>query len=488
MNYINLSDHKNRISMDTIGSESATSSYAPEVYNKNQSGGWWFFNNSNNKNLAIKACTEREFAALSFMIRNDVVTDFSETDRTNGCTVLHYVCKFYREIPHVNEVINKILASKNLSSFINKQDDNKNTALHIALETENHELCELLIQHGADPKIRNAMGNYILTDAEPVVECQKEIKKHIDVIKHIDIDVKKGTRPNIFAKKRENYDIDDKLTESNLVQILLALEGRRKQKNNIDVTQTEFTENMPAQLGATTVPLTDLIDTDDFIQKVMEQGNQLKKVQSTNVMPMNEFRDVNMTGGSSKNSKVKVFGSRRMNLYSDFDVLLGGSEENENDFDSDDNMEDELEGSDTESSDELSRQVKTQVDIIHDRTIDKIAEIMGVSRDIARNYKAALYRQVKDSKPELNGYERAIEMEKMATKDVLDKIDIDRVTADIKKHIEEREKNGKTAKPEKVEKPKGEKKASKPRKAKAAEETSSASLMSESDLSSTSAY
>jgi len=221
---------------------------------------------------------------------------------------------------------------------------------------------------------------------------------------------------------------------------------------------------------------------------VMEQGNQLKKVQSTNVMPMNEFRDVNMTGGSSKNSKVKVFGSRRMNLYSDFDVLLGGSEENENDFDSDDNMEDELEGSDTESSDELSRQVKTQVDIIHDRTIDKIAEIMGVSRDIARNYKAALYRQVKDSKPELNGYERAIEMEKMATKDVLDKIDIDRVTADIKKHIEEREKNGKTAKPEKVEKPKGEKKASKPRKAKAAEETSSASLMSESDLSSTSAY
>jgi len=79
---------------------------------------------------------------------------------------------------------------------------------------------------------------------------------------------------------------------------------------------------------------------------------------------------------------------------------------------------------------------------------DKIAEIMGVDKDTARNYKAVLYKQVKDKdeessakdpkKPKLNGYERAIEMEKLATKEVLSKIDIKKKTEEIKKHLEEK--------------------------------------------------
>jgi len=65
-------------------------------------------------------------------------------------------------------------------------------------------------------------------------------------------------------------------------------------------------------------------------------------------------------------------------------------------------------------------------------------ELLKIAPDVARNYKNYLYRQVKAKHPELNGYDRAIEMEKMATLDVLNKINIDEITQIANKLREER--------------------------------------------------
>ncbi len=65
-------------------------------------------------------------------------------------------------------------------------------------------------------------------------------------------------------------------------------------------------------------------------------------------------------------------------------------------------------------------------------------ELLKVPQEVARNYKAELYRRVREKNPELNGYDRAIEMEKMATVAILKKIDIDAVTKAINKKREER--------------------------------------------------
>ena len=52
----------------------------------------------------------------------------------------------------------------------------------------------------------------------------------------------------------------------------------------------------------------------------------------------------------------------------------------------------------------------------------------------ARNYKAAIYKMVKEKNPLLNNFDRAVEMEKSITKEILKSIDIDKVTKEIEQY------------------------------------------------------
>ena len=53
----------------------------------------------------------------------------------------------------------------------------------------------------------------------------------------------------------------------------------------------------------------------------------------------------------------------------------------------------------------------------------RIKELLGVDEDKARVYKAIIYDSIKKQKPELNNYDRAVELEKLASdEDYLSKI------------------------------------------------------------------
>lgn len=461
MNYINLSNNKDSITMTNYGTESATSSFAPIAANsanmanasqqsKMTGGGFWNTNNgsSNAANGSLIACREREFSALAFMITHNIVpeADFVVEDPTNKCTVLHYVCKFYSNIPHVHEVVEKILSSRNVANFINKQDKDGNTALHIALENGNHDLCNVLIQHGANPKIRNERGVYICTDDEPSVNSGNNNSNRN--IARIPTDSTRSTNSSIFAqksqpKKQTQNEIDGILgimmrmqaqNERNPADSAFSMRGMPSRfstveesseeivfsvLNNLDTESDKLVEQMMAKpkCNKSNAGNSDmsLYNTEDYIKDILKSHQK----GSNNMTNM-----TNMTGGTKNKQDTQVFGSRRMNLYSEFETMFGGS--------SDDNS--------SENSESGMSREQSQSDLIHERTIKKIEDIMNVTPEVARNYKAALYRRVKESKPELNNYERAVEMEKLATKDELDKIDIKKVTAEIKKHIEEREK------------------------------------------------
>jgi len=235
----------------------------------------------------------------------------------------------------------------------------------------------------------------------------------------------------------------------------------------------------------------ELIRTDDFIDQLLANGPNMRKVNVSrddnqeaddfNPLPFNIMTGGNGGKKNSKNdSKIKVFGSRRMNLYSEFDNLSGGSEDN----DSDNESHDSDDTNDASDDGGLSRQAKNQVDIIHDRTIEKIVEVMGVDKDVARNYKAVLYKKVKEDNEKLNRYERAIEMEKMATKEVLAKIDIKKKTEEIKKHLEEKALNKNTVSDS--DKPSKTAKTTKTTKTKKSKAMSDSDLATESSLSATS--
>jgi hypothetical protein len=98
------------------------------------------------------------------------------------------------------------------------------------------------------------------------------------------------------------------------------------------------------------------------------------------------------------------------------------------------NNESIITDSDSPESDSLARSIINQGEKIHERVVVKISELLNVPIEIAKFYKAALYASVKKNHPELNNYDRAIEMEKITTIENLKNIDI--VT--VKKEIEEK--------------------------------------------------
>ena len=102
----------------------------------------------------------------------------------------------------------------------------------------------------------------------------------------------------------------------------------------------------------------------------------------------------------------------------------------------------------------------------------------------SRNYKAAIYKIIKDKNPLLNNFDRAVEMEKSITLETLKSINIEKVSKEIEKHLSEKSVSinvtPKSEKSEKSEKPEKSKKSTKSVKSKKTKTESSISLTSDS--------
>jgi hypothetical protein len=71
---------------------------------------------------------------------------------------------------------------------------------------------------------------------------------------------------------------------------------------------------------------------------------------------------------------------------------------------------------------ELSRMINNQSTEIHERTVKKIMDLLKIDETEAKAYKAMVYSEVKTEHPELNNFDRAIEMEKRITLEYLKKL------------------------------------------------------------------
>lgn len=135
--------------------------------------------------------------------------------------------------------------------------------------------------------------------------------------------------------------------------------------------------------------------------------------------------DANHDGGSKRAS-----GVRRMTRYFDYSVSEGGAKK----------------------KDAKKKDLGRETDKIHEEVVEKIKELLGVDEETARIYKSVLYWKVKNEKPELAGYDRAMEMKKLVKKKELKDIDIEaekkkrdewKTENESKKPAEKKEKKGK---------------------------------------------
>jgi hypothetical protein len=191
--------------------------------------------------------------------------------------------------------------------------------------------------------------------------------------------------------------------------------------------------------------LSDLsINTNDIISNIISKTNLTK----------NTEHDILIGGGiksskhhkKSKKSKrdkkiARIHGERIITTFSEISVSSSSKSKplSSNNI----NLSRAVESDGSDISD-IARQISRQSSDIHERSVMKIIEILKLDKNNpddmqkARNYKAAIYKMVREKNPLLNNFDRAVEMEKLITKETLAKIDINKVTKEIEKYMSEK--------------------------------------------------
>jgi len=359
---------------------SATSSEPFYKQKKSQRGG----GNESDK-LIARALLAHNYEALLFLVEDPNI-ELTATNE-NKQTLLHLLIDIYEKSPKIDQIINCILSRSDINKIINQKDSNGNTALHLAVMKNLHTVCDKLVKAGADCKIRNEAGLLV----ESVTETQTEDAQITDVSIKSEYD-----NHNLIPHNLSETSVQDggSIKSSNIFLKHNSANSVKSKNSSATSTAkgfTEFLNNTITMTGGNKnnfSEYSELINTSDFI---------------------NDFIKNNVHSGGAKKSAMEIPNS----ITSTFKMESTESEESNNSM--------------SEMS-ELARMINNQASEIHERVVKKILELLKeinskATEQEARAIKAIIYNQVKESNPELNNFDRAVEMEKQITKDTIKNID-----------------------------------------------------------------
>jgi hypothetical protein len=404
--------------------------------------------------------------------------DITDVDNT-GRNLLHYLtiyASYGNMVIHIGNLIRNCLKAK-LKKALKCKDKLGNTPLHYATDLGFNNLVKLYIENGADPSIRNNNGEYVMEDKSQK-QCNQELNQPIDV----SIIVASPQPGEVLFSPTESFNTDHFIRE---VENVMDTKNNKQLSNNeykdlvnlVENEMNEINENINNSIDETTILTEDIIKqiitkTDKLTQPDIKEEKKnidvelseiLNRVKNNNsvLTGSTELTDFIQKGGVKKSKKKStkkstkseknlgrlVVGERRLTTYTEMTVS-DKSISYDKDTDTDTNTEEvnlnRAVASDDSDISDIARQISRQSSDIHERAVMKIIELLKLDKnnekDItnARNYKAAIYRMVKEKNPLLNNFDRAVEMEKSITKEVLKSIDIDKVTKEIEQHKTEK--------------------------------------------------
>jgi len=375
-----------------------------------QSGGFLFSSSKNNKvnEAVLLAAYQNKYDVVNFFIINGLVTDYSKRCNFTGRTLLQCLIINYASIPQVDVSINAILRDKQLLSFIDNQDNNGNTALHLATMTHNDELCEKLISVGADKKIKNKDNKCVVTETE--IET---VPHNINL--HNTTTVINGTNNSNDSDDADDADDADdssayKKSLEKACDEVIDLFMKYEPIPSSDTSTSDFHgmtdfDDMISSSGASKYSKNKGYDTDgdngteNFLDKMIQQ-----------------IKNGNLRGGAKSSS---ITGTRRMSTLSEY---------NTSEF----NM-----SGNGMSDAEISRSGNDNVGIIHEEVIEKIKEMLkkgtipGFDKKSdeeihleARVLKAMVYKLAKEQNSDLKGEKLAEKMKKLTTSKELKNVSV----------------------------------------------------------------
>lgn len=425
--------NKLSISVGTESQYSATSSqYFEENAFKQQGGGIFSFLFGSEKGtyateLALRAFNDKVPQISCYVIKdslessNDVTLDYSKQEK-NKRTLLHFLVLYSAYFSEVKQLLTDVLKMTDAKNSINLQDAKGNTCVHYALYLELDDVVKLLSESGADLSIKNDQGYYVRLEKVPVK------------IEPSDIFIKLATSTCSNKKKQDQLS-----TTSNTIANLTNKENESIRTDSLNDRLDNIVKafmNLKNESDVETIGFNNKNITDSSVGFFNEKKNMNDKqsdIDTDKVMNMilNEFKseenDNNFfdgqKGGSKKNlsvagkkKKENFFGKRKMITYSE--MSFGGSSENlEDTSDSEDSdfQNDDSDIRSISSLKELARAVNNKASEAHNNSILRIKELMKLDDEEAKAVKAILYEKIKKEKTELSNYDKAMELEKMAS-------------------------------------------------------------------------
>ncbi len=398
------------------------------------------------------------YSVVEFMIDQGAV-DLSAQDQ-DGNTILHYLVM--PASPN-RDLIKKILKlSKDQtggslsidyqiggrSDFINLQNKDGDTPLILAVKNEHHDLCSELILAGSDKELRNKKGLRVETETP---EEFYDLSKHKQEVSALPL--REKGKDDLFESPSSPLVVNspifiasvtkedsDKLLEP-FMKLLNRPSGEAVKTSDVESFEGGWTESLKQDGGCgcgSSKPPVVMADTESLL-------NDLQKYFSF---------DGSQSGGNCGNG---LCGIKTPVVIGSNDQQEGGKKKK---------SVKSHRSSATERNFELGRILNNQTDEIIKRVVDKIQKLMeedkktfkGLKADeaTARAAKAILWKMVKEQHPDLKGsLDVAIEMEKIATDDMIKSLkptEIKKIMKAIEEHKAEKEKSMKDHKAKKEEK------------------------------------
>lgn len=340
-------------------------------------------------------CKEKQYDIIRGILKYYIPTEPIDDD---GNTILHFIISNFGNMGMTDESFAQLLSNPKIKKIIdleNKTDGNTPAVLACSLKL--HNIVGMLEQAGADIHKPSRTGACVETVVESEQHEQQPKPTQED-------DNKVYDRINAFFQAMSNRRNAQPMSDASLTTLGMS-----------QTTQSPKLRGMSINIeGGSELALS----TEAFINKIVSNANASNSINSA-------------IGGAKKSGQRTIAaGQRQLNHIPDF----SGGKKNKKE-----NKKNKKE--DTEIS-RGSFEIGRITDDIHERVIETIKSLMNVDAETAKIYKSVIYYRVKKEHPEYSGYERATEMEKLATKSILKEIDVEAerklIEEERKKHSEQK--------------------------------------------------
>jgi hypothetical protein len=451
------------------------------------------------KGLWVSLCV------LKHALNNNVDLDFGRGD-SNDRTLIHWLVYYSAKIPFAKSLLFDVLNIPGINNYVNNQDKKGNTPALIALYAADttgvdmNDVVIMLINKGANPKIKNNKGNSVVLENALDADSDKndyfvtnnifvrknsskgnnELKLNsaadtdaLRIVKNLVGNLGIGTEDdddeslftrNVSATERMSDNVNSGLVGGNInsdssVELINSILNK---KSPLDIVSKNLQNNN--QLGGAkqrtmrkrvtyseqeaSEQLSDMnsLSRMNIIGKQLSRGTDISSSMSTISLSSSNF---NNRGGASSSVEKEYDSSEEPSTSSSTEDDEESTEtstdsENETVTDSATDSDGETVSSDEgqlEKTEKVTRELERFTDPdalkMHENAVKRIKDILKVDDITADAYKSVLWRKISEEMKGQNNKERSMELEKQSSdKKVLDKIDSKKVN-EVKKIIKE---------------------------------------------------